>query len=95
MKRLICQFVRLYPRQWRARYGREFNAMLQQMDLKCSDLFDVIWGALGMRFVNGGNFTMDEETARPRILELRSRDIPHGFDLDETLAASSISATPT
>ncbi len=43
MKTLL---VRLYPRRWRARYGDEFEAMLEQQPASVARVADVLLGAL-------------------------------------------------
>lgn len=45
MKRLI----RLYPKQWRDRYGREFEALLDDVQPTWRAFFDVLKGAISMR----------------------------------------------
>jgi hypothetical protein len=76
MKRLARQFARLYPRQWRARYGQEFDALLEVVNLTWRDVFGVLLSALGE------NCSMQETPALPRIVDLASRDIPHGYELE-------------
>jgi hypothetical protein len=73
MKRLARWLTRLYPRGWRARYGREFDALLEDANLTCHDLFGVVLSALEMRM---------KSTIVPRIVDLASRDIPHGYELE-------------
>lgn len=73
MKRLARRLARLYPRWWRARYKREFDALLEDANLTCLDLFGVVRSALEMRM---------KATTAPRILDLASRDIPHGYELE-------------
>lgn len=49
--RQIARFLaRLYPRQWRDRYGREFDALLEDTPLRGADIFDLVKGALRMQF---------------------------------------------
>lgn len=76
MKRIAHWFARLYPRQWRARYGREFDALLEDTNLRWRDVFGVALAALGE------NYSMQEEPKLPRIVDLSSRDIPHGYELE-------------
>jgi hypothetical protein len=73
MKRLACRLGRFYPRQWRARYGREFEALLEDVNLTWRDVFGVIWSAMEMRM---------KSTTVPRIVDLVSRDIPNGYELE-------------
>jgi hypothetical protein len=75
MKPLARFFAALYPRQWRARYGREFDALLQDVNLTWRDVFGVALSALGESY-------MSEPEAVPRIVDLASRDIPHGYELE-------------
>jgi hypothetical protein len=73
MKRLAHHIARLYPRRWRARYGQEFDALLEDANLGWRDLFDVLLTALEIRM---------KSTPTPRIVNLASRDIPHGYELE-------------
>jgi hypothetical protein len=73
MKRLARLLARLYPRQWRARYGQEFDALLEDVNLTWRDVFGVALSALEMRM---------KSTTVPRIVDLVSRDIPHGYELE-------------
>jgi hypothetical protein len=73
MKRLARWLARLYPRQWRARYGQEFDALLEDVNLTWRDVFGVALAALEMRM---------KTTTAPRIVDLASRDIPHGYELE-------------
>jgi hypothetical protein len=73
MKRLARWFARLYPRWWRARYDDEFNALLEDASITLLDVFGVVRSALEMRM---------KATAAPRIVDLASRDIPHGYELE-------------
>jgi hypothetical protein len=75
MRTLARFFAGLYPRQWRARYGQEFDALLQDVNLTWRDVFGVALSALG------GNY-MSEPAVLPRIVDLASRDIPHGYELE-------------
>lgn len=49
MKRLLRILVRFYPSDWRARYDREFAALLDEAPLSVRDIWDVFWGALKMQ----------------------------------------------
>lgn len=48
MKRWIKLAVRLYPKAWRARYGAEFDALLDQSSGGWKDFADVTRGAIAM-----------------------------------------------
>lgn len=78
MKRLARWLARLYPRQWRARYGAEFDALLEDMNLTWRDVFGVALAALGENY-------MSEPITSPRIVGLTSRDIPHGYELESVV----------
>jgi hypothetical protein len=56
MRRLL---LRLYPAPWRARYGDEFAALLEERSLGPSDVADVVHGALDahLRLRGRGNVT--------------------------------------
>lgn len=73
MKRLARWLVRLYPRRWRRRYGQEFDALLEDVNLTWRDIFGLALSALEMRM---------KSTTVPRIVDLVSRDIPHGYELE-------------
>jgi hypothetical protein len=75
VKRLARYFTRLYPRRWQARYGQEFDALLEDANLTWRDVFGVALSALGERY-------MSEPIVLPRIVNLASRDIPHGYELE-------------
>ncbi len=49
MRWLIDLAVRLYPAAWRARYDREFLALLEEIGPSWRDLWDIVWEALKMR----------------------------------------------
>jgi hypothetical protein len=49
MKRWIQLVAKAYPRAWRSRYGREFEAFLEDLNPRWSDLFDVLRGAVMMQ----------------------------------------------
>ena len=49
MKRWIRWAARLYPAEWRMRYGAEFDVLLNDATLRWRDLADVIRGAAIMR----------------------------------------------
>src|SRR3954451_1440112 len=46
MRPLIALLLRLYPARWRARYGDEFAAVLEERPLGPFDVADVVLGAL-------------------------------------------------
>jgi hypothetical protein len=50
MNRLARIVVRLYPSRWRARYGLELNALIEDSGAKPLDLLDLLAGALKMQF---------------------------------------------
>jgi hypothetical protein len=49
--RLARWLVRLYPRDWRERYGEEFAALLQDGSGEIRALLNVLWSALRERVV--------------------------------------------
>jgi hypothetical protein len=49
MKRTMRFLARLYPSNWRKRYGAEFVALLEDATPSARDAFDVFWGALKMQ----------------------------------------------
>lgn len=49
MKRILKLLARLYPAEWRRRYGEEYEALLEQGTPHVRDLFDVSWGAFKMQ----------------------------------------------
>ena len=49
--RLARWLVRLYPRDWRERYGEEFDALLQDGSGGFRALVNVLWSALSERVV--------------------------------------------
>jgi hypothetical protein len=82
MKRLARHLAQLYPRHWRARYGREFDALLEDLDVGWRDAVGVAASALEMRMKEWQGATFMNETDRPRIVDLLSRDIPNGYELE-------------
>jgi hypothetical protein len=61
MKRWIRWAARLYPAEWRMRYGAEFDVLLNDATLRWRDLADVIRGAAIMRmttFVSYGKMAV-------------------------------------
>ncbi len=49
MKRLALLLIRLYPANWRARYGEEFETLLEDSSAGLSSLFDLLKGAIKMQ----------------------------------------------
>jgi hypothetical protein len=50
MKRLVLLASKLYPRQWRSRYGNEFEALIEDSQATgIRELFDILKGATTMR----------------------------------------------
>jgi uncharacterized protein involved in exopolysaccharide biosynthesis len=49
MRRAIALAILLYPRAWRARYGAEFNALLEDVRPGWRELWDIVRGALRMQ----------------------------------------------
>ncbi|MEO8594371.1 MAG: hypothetical protein ABI759_13725 [Candidatus Solibacter sp.] len=54
MKRLIRLAARLYPPAWRARYGDEFEAVIEDSRGSAREFVDVLFGALKMQLTRGG-----------------------------------------
>ena len=52
MKRLAWWAARLYPAAWRARYGAEMDALLEDVGPGGGDLWDIVRGALFMQMTN-------------------------------------------
>jgi capsular polysaccharide biosynthesis protein len=48
MRRLFQFAIRLYPAAWRARYAREFDALLDDLAPRWHDLWDIFLGAISM-----------------------------------------------
>jgi hypothetical protein len=86
MKALARLLARLFPQEWRARYGIEFDRLLEDADIGWLDVFGVIVEVLRIRIIiRGGNSAMDEAQSSPKILDLASRDIPHGYELESAV----------
>ena len=49
MKRLLRVAARLYPRAWRDRYGREFDALIDDLTPRWRNVFNIVAGALIMQ----------------------------------------------
>jgi len=75
MKPLARWLARLYPRPWQARYGKEFDQLLEETKLTWRDLFDIAVSVLENKM---------KTTDAPRLVDLASRDIPHGYELEST-----------
>jgi hypothetical protein len=73
MKPLALWLARLYPRSWRARYGKEFDELLEDTHLNWRDLLDIAVSVLEIDM---------KTTPSPRLVDLASRDIPHGYELE-------------
>jgi hypothetical protein len=54
MRALLHAGARLYPARWRARYGREFEALLDQLEPDWSAALDVLFGAMTMQIQRPG-----------------------------------------
>jgi uncharacterized protein (TIGR03435 family) len=46
MRRVLQLLARLYPAEWRARYGAEYAALLEERDAVWRDVVDVAWAAV-------------------------------------------------
>lgn len=51
MKPPLSWLLQLYPRQWRERYGEEFEALLEDTNATWSQIPDILWEALKMRII--------------------------------------------
>jgi hypothetical protein len=49
MKRVAEFLIRLYPARWRARYGEEFEALLEDSPASVASVFDLLKGVVKMR----------------------------------------------
>jgi len=86
MNRLARRLAGFYPGEWRARYGTEFDALLQDRNLTWRDLLDVLTGAFEMRRkTEGENHAMENPATRPRIIDLKSREVPHVYELETSV----------
>jgi uncharacterized protein involved in exopolysaccharide biosynthesis len=54
MRALIRAAARLYPTRWRARYAREFDGLLEDLEPTWLGLFNVVYGALTMQIKRAG-----------------------------------------
>ncbi len=56
MKRLSRFLARLYPAQWRERYGDEFDALIEDSRAGWRSTFDILRGALKLRALTAPSF---------------------------------------
>jgi hypothetical protein len=49
MKQILKLLARLYPAEWRRRYGAEYEALLEAHEPRVRDAFDVLWSAMKMQ----------------------------------------------
>jgi hypothetical protein len=49
MRRFLKLLARLYPVEWRRRYGVEYEALLEEREPRVRDVFDVLLGAINMQ----------------------------------------------
>src|ERR1051326_3646878 len=63
MKRWIHFAAALYPHAWRERYGREFEALLEDSNSGWREFLDVLWGAFEMQLTKGAYLKMAAATA--------------------------------
>jgi hypothetical protein len=54
VRALIRAAARLYPARWRARYAREFDALLEELEPNWLGLLNVVYGALTMQIKRVG-----------------------------------------
>jgi hypothetical protein len=52
MRRLLQLLARLYPAEWRARYGAEYAALLEEREPRWRDVVDVAWAAVKMQMTS-------------------------------------------
>jgi len=88
MRRLIRLAARLYPASWRARYGAEFEALLNDMRPAWRDVFDVVRGGLEMQ-IRWGHAARAAAMAAGTLAVFFSvwaalHDIAHGLERDYT-----------
>jgi capsular polysaccharide biosynthesis protein len=58
MRRLMRFAVKLYPAAWRARYGQEFEALLEDTGPVGRDMWNVMGGALKMQMVTWSSWKL-------------------------------------
>jgi len=56
MRQWIRAAARLYPADWRRRYGAEFDALLEDIAPSLSEFFNVLGGAIRMRLLSDAPF---------------------------------------
>lgn len=66
--------VRLYPAEWRARYGAEFAAVLEQRPPTLGDMFDIMLGALDAHWCLASPIPLTERI-RQMMQRLRAAEI--------------------
>lgn len=76
MKRLALLLMKLYPRKWRSRYGREFKGLIEDSTISWTDLIDMMMSIVRMQMER--SFAM----AKPRVIELKDREVAHGYDYE-------------
>lgn len=79
MRRLIRFAVSLYPACWRARYGIEFDALLEKIDLGWRDLFDVLKGAAAMQIRHVGMILVGFAVCGALVAGLVSHRVPETY----------------
>lgn len=88
--------ARLYPREWRARYGREFDGLLEDMDLTGLDLVGLVQGALQTyRKSRGENCAMEEQLALSQVVGVERREVPHGYEMETVMEYSRSDGSKT
>ena len=58
MRRLMRLAARLYPAAWRVRYGAEFEALLEDMEPRWRDVWNVVGGATNMQMTTWTGWKM-------------------------------------
>jgi hypothetical protein len=67
----MLRLVRLYPAAWRARYGEEFEALLEAQRFSVRTVLDILLGALDARLGGGaGESTMATRLRTPPALAI-------------------------
>ena len=54
MRRVMKLLARLYPAEWRARYGAEYEALLEEGTPRMRDVADVVWVGIKMQAMSRG-----------------------------------------
>ena len=85
MRALIRAAARLYPRQWRARYAREFDALLEDLEPSWLGLFSVIYGALTMQIKRAGVVAVVGAAIGSVVAGAASLRMPETYASTETL----------